>query len=148
LKVLNNEEELLNGIFKLYEIYFLEFLKDKDNKNELDKKSQEIFTNSKNLNSIIHNFISLYEKEVENIIEKILDIKTLEYLDIQVKKEKEENISIKCENKKDKKDFNDHIKIFLNNYFYFISQKYIICYIIYDTSNSFSNNLVEEGMII
>ena len=81
---------------------------------------------------------------MENIIEKILDIKTLEYLDIQVKKEKEENISIKCENKKDKKDFNDHIKIFLNNYFYFISQKYIIYYIIYNTSGSFSNNLVKE----
>ena len=78
MKALNNEEELLNGIFKLYEIYFLEFLKDKDNKNELDKKSQEIFTNSKNLNNLIHNFISLYKKEVENIIEKILDIKTLE----------------------------------------------------------------------
>ena len=144
MKVLNNEEELLNNIFKLYEIYFLEFLKDKDNKNELDNKSQEIFTNSKNLNSLIHNFISLYKKEVENIIEKILDIKTLEYLDIQVKKEKEENISIKCENKKDKKDFNDHIKLFLNNYFYFISQKYIIYYIIYNTSGSFSNNLVKE----
>ena len=81
---------------------------------------------------------------MENIIEKILDIKTLEYLDIQVKKEKEENISIKCENKKDKKDFNDHIKIFLNNYFYFISQKYIIYYIIYNTSGIFSNNLVKE----
>ena len=144
LKVLNNEEELLNNIFKLYEIYFLEFLKDKDNKNELDNKSQEIFTNSKNLNSLIHNFISLYKKEVENIIEKILAKKTLEYLDIQVKKEKDENISIKCENKKDKKDFNDHIKIFLNNYFYFISQKYIIYYIIYNTSGSFSNNLVKE----
>ena len=60
MKALNNEEELLNGIFKLYEIYFLEFLKDKDNKNELDKKSQEILTNSKNLNSLIHNYISIY----------------------------------------------------------------------------------------
>ena len=116
MKVLNNEEELLNNIFKLYEIYFLEFLKDKDNKNELDKKSQEIFKNSKNLNSLIHNFISIYKKEVENIIEKILDKKVIEYLDIQVKKEKDENIPIKYENKKDKKDFNYHIKIFLNNY--------------------------------
>ena len=81
---------------------------------------------------------------MENIIEKILDKKAVEYLDIQVKKEKDENISIKWENKKNKKDFNDYIKILLNNYFYFISQKYIICYIIYNTSDSFSNNLVEE----
>ena len=57
---------------------------------------------------------------MENIIEKILDKKVIKYLDIQVKKEKDENIPIKYENKKDKKDFNYHIKLF--NYILFIIQ--------------------------
>ena len=141
-QVLNGEEEIMNFIYNLYEIAFLKFLDDdKEKKEKLDNKSKEIFTRSR---KFINDYVKHYKKETENLLGKILDEKSIEYLDIQVKKEIDENTSIRCENKRDNNDFKKVIQIFLNNYFYYISQKYIIHHIISDTYDSFSKKIVEE----
>ena len=142
---LNSKEGLLNFIYDLYKICFLEFLKDeKENKEQLKDKSKEIFINSAKFNEFINNFINHYEKKTEKLIEEILKEKQIKYLDIQVKIEKDENTSIRCENKRDKKDFIKIIQLYLNNYFFYISQKYIINHIISYTCDSFSKNTSEE----
>ena len=144
-KVLNSDDELFNFIYSLFELCFLRFLNDENEEKErLSNKSKELFINSKNLKSFINEFTKNYKDWTKNLIKKQLDEKAVKYLDIQVEKEIEENYSIKCENKRDKNDFKHIIENFLNNYFYYISQKYIIYKIISDTSDSFTKEISKE----
>ena len=66
------------------------------------------------------NFIKKKSKE---FVEPVLDDFSLEYLDMQVKKEKIENKSIERENKNDRASFKNRIERFLNSNLYYISQK-------------------------
>ena len=144
-KVLNSEGELLNVIYNLFELSFLGFLKDEnEEKNHLDNKSKEIFVNSISLKYFITNFSNHYKNNVKNLIERVIDEKVKKYLDIQVKKEIDTNFSIKCENKRDEDDFKNIIEKFLNKYFYYISQKYIIYKIISEKCDSFSKKIIKE----
>ena len=66
-------------------------------------------------------------------------------MDIQVRKEKEEfRRSLNIENKSDKKDFMEVIESFLNDNFYYISQKYIIYHLILDIFESFSEEVENQ----
>lgn len=78
------------------------------------------------------------------MIKPILDNKSLEYLDMQAKKEKKLDKSINIENKNDREGFQKIINDFLCLNFYYISQKYVIYRLILDTSENFSENLEKQ----
>ena len=100
--------------------------------------------NSQNLKKLINDFTENYKNNTENLIKGLIEEKIIKYLDVQVEKEIEAKFSITCENKRDKNDFKNIIEKFLNNYFYYISQKYIIYKIVSDTGDSFSKEIVKE----
>ena len=100
--------------------------------------------NSQNLKKLINDFKENEKNNTENLIKGLIEEKIIKYLDVQVEKEIEAKFSITCENKRDKNDFKNIIEKFLNNYFYYISQKYIIYKIVSDTGDSFSKEIVKE----
>ena len=130
-----NDQQLSEFIFDLLELNFVEYIKSY-NKNEtkhLSNENKQKLKKTFTISNFIENFIKFYKKTAKDIIEPILEDKELEYLDIQAKKEiKEFGKSINVENKNDKKDFKYIIETFLNNNFYYISQKYIIYRLITD----------------
>jgi hypothetical protein len=58
-------------------------------------------------------------------LDNILENKSLEYLDIQVKIEKDRNISILPENKRNREDFKKLISQFIKDNFFYVAQKYL-----------------------
>ena len=129
-------EDFLKYIYNLLEIIFVEYLKygEKDEKIELTQENKE---NIKNITTIQKNFSSfhqIYKKKSEEIVKEIYDQKAIEYLDEQVRKEKKEfSVCLKNKNKCNKTDFQNNIETFLNNNFYYLSQKYVIYRLITDT---------------
>ena len=90
--------------------------------NEL-KEMEIIFSDIK---TVLHNSI-IYTKEN---IDSILEMKSMIYLDGQAIIEKVKQKSISNQLKKDKEEFKNIINNFLTDNFYYISQKFIIYYLI------------------
>ena len=139
-EVLNDNEfdQFIN--YLLFENIFLEYI-NSDNQHTIKGLSEE---NKNLLKGILTEFKKFYSKyseyyktQTKEIIEPILEEYSVKYLNEQVKKEKKEfNQCLNNKNKCNKKDFQDIITKFLNNNFYYISQKYIIYRIITDVSES------------
>ena len=146
-KIINQKKELdENGLYEIIYNYlettFLEFMKYENYYNvEIKEESKDEFKNSKLINNYIKKFIEFYEKKSKEFVEPVLDDFSLEYLDMQVKKEKIENKSIERENKNDRASFKNRIERFLNSNLYYISQKYLLYRFLYDMSEPFSEEL-------
>ena len=118
---------------------------DKNENKQLSQKGKDNLKKSISITSFIEEFIKVYQESTKNIIDPILEAKAIKYLDIQVRKEKEEfRRSLNIENKSDKKDFIQVIESFLNDNFYYISQKYIIYHLIVDIFESFSEEVENQ----
>ena len=142
-----NDQKLSEFIFDLLELNFVEYIKsyNKNETNHLSNENKQKLKKTFTISNFIENFIKFYKKTAKDIIEPILEDKELEYLDIQAKKEiKEFGKSINVENKNDKKDFKYIIETFLNNNFYYISQKYIIYRLITDVCEPYSEEVENE----
>ena len=138
-KVLNNED-LLVYIFALLENIFISYLKEDQKCNLENKDLLYKITNIKE--QFLPNFIQLYKNTSSFIVNQIKDIKAIEFLDEQVRKEKKEfKRNINYKNKCDKNDFINIIETFLNNNFYYFSQKYAIYRIIVDAFEQISEKL-------
>ena len=142
-----NDDKLLEFIFELLEINYIEYMKNnnKEEKKHLSSENKNELYNSKKISNFIKDYIAYYKSITKEIVEPILEDKGLEYLDIQVKKEiKEFKHSINVEYKNDKKGFRKIIQTFLNNNFYYISQKYIIYRLITDVCEPYSEEIENE----
>lgn len=141
-----NDKELVDYIFTLLEHFLSEYMKfDKNENKQLSQKGKENLKKSSSITSFIEEFIKVYQESTKNIVDPILEAKAIKYLDIQVRKEKEEfRRSLNIENKSDKKDFMEVIESFLNDNFYYISQKYIIYHLIVDIFESFSEEVENQ----
>ena len=138
-KVLNNED-LLVYIFALLENIFISYLKEDQKCNLENKDLLYKITNIKE--QFLPNFIQLYKNTSSFIVNQIKDIKAIEFLDEQVRKEKKEfKRNINYKNKCDKNDFINIIETFLNNNFYYLSQKYAIYRVIADAFEQISEKL-------
>ena len=141
-EVLNNDN-LDKYIFGLFEKIFVEYLKS----NEIDEKIVLINENKDLLKNIIisdyiKNYKDFYKKETKIIIDSISDKKAIEFLDEQVRKEKKEfSKCIDIRNKCNKQDFIKIIEKFLNDNFYYISQKYIIYRVLTDVIEPFTESV-------
>ena len=143
-----NDDKLLEFIFDLLEINYVEYMKtnsNKEGKKNLSSENKKELCNSTKISNFIQEYIKYYNTVTEEVVTPILEDKELNYLDIQVKKEiKEFRYSINIENKNDRRGFRNIIKTFLNNNFYYISQKYIIYRIITDVCEPYSEKIEKE----
>ena len=80
----------------------------------------------------IDSYIQLYTKTAESYINKILEKKSLLYLDIQVYIERVRNSSINTINKRIRECFRVIISKFLEDNYYYSAQKYLIFHFIID----------------
>ena len=100
---------------------------------------------SNNLGNLYLNYTQFYQKKVSNIVNKtILENKAIEFLDIQVKKEKKKDKNIYTENKNNKEDFTKIINHFLKDNFDYIAQRYFLYHLITDIFESFSKDIEDE----
>ena len=91
---------------------------------------------------VLSYFIQYYKNSSSNIISQIENQKAIEFLDEQVRKEKKEfKRNIINKNKNDKNGFINIIRTFLNNNFYYLSQKYIIYRVIVDVFEQISEKV-------
>ena len=111
---------------------------------ELNEENKNIFKESIDFNKFTEEFILFYQNKVQEKINPILENKAIEYLDLQVKMELDGKMSIMEENKSDKAIFMEHIKEFLNNYFFYISQKYYVYHFIFDSFEPFSDEIEKQ----
>ena len=140
------EDELYEIIYNYLEIAFIEYMNNEQKENlELKSESRIEFKNSKIINDYIKDFIEFYKQQSNEAVAPILDKGSLEFLDMQVKKEKKLGGSIDVDNKNDRESFKKIISEFLNANFYYISQKYVIYRFISDYSESFFEEL-EKNM--
>ena len=149
LKKFVNFKKAENDLYKLIhdyiEIAIIEYNNlSGNNITKLKEESNEEFEKLKSLNDYIKEFIGFYTDKSQEIIEPILDNLSLEFLDTQVRKEKESSKSIEIENKNDRDSFKTIIKDFLEPNFYYISQKYLIYKLFYDFSEPFSEDLEKK----
>ena len=139
------ENDLYQLIHDYIEIAIIEYNNlSGNNITKLKEESNEEFEKLKSLNDYIKEFIGFYTDKSQEIIEPILDNLSLEFLDTQVRKEKESSKSIEIENKNDRDSFKTIIKDFLEPNFYYISQKYLIYKLFYDFSEPFSEDLEKK----
>ena len=137
-----NDEELYQDIYNLIEIAFIEYINlGKNRVMILKEESKEDLRKLKMLNDYIKDFIKFYKKKSKEFVEPILEKYSLDFLDMQVKKEKILSNSICGENKYIRENFKEIIKDFLDDNFYYISQKYLIYKLIYEFSEPFCDEL-------
>ena len=141
-KVLS-EKEFIEFIYCLLEELFVININSNENQNimGLSKENKDLLKEITNIPEYIKNYIEYYIKCTQKIVEPILYKKSIEYLDVQVRKEKNFGKNIININKCNKSDFQKIIEKFLNDNFYYISQKYIIYRLIIDVNEPISERI-------
>ena len=134
------DKDLLTYIFDLLENIFIAYLKENQKLNPENKDLLFKITNIKEY--ILSDFIQHYKNTSSAIIRQIENKKAIEFLDEQVRKEKNEfKRNINNKNKSDKKDFINIIRTFLSKNFYYLSQKYVIYRTIVDAFEQISDKV-------
>ena len=138
------DDGLYKEIYKYIEIAFIEYMNYENENITLKEESIDEFKNLKLINDYIKEYITYYKKKSEKIIKPILGKKSLHYLDMQVIEEKKSGESIDVDNKNNQKDFIKIIKDFLNSYFYYISQIYLVYKFLSEIKEPFSEQLKKK----
>ena len=104
---------------------------------------------------IINIFISYYKMKTIEEIKSIIEEKSKIFIDYQATEEKNKHNSIQIENKRDIIGFKKTTKIFLEQNYYFISQKFLIDYIIknfciqyFNTYRKKLDNFIDDLLIL
>ena len=143
-KVLLNQEEFKNYIFKLFKIIFIGYLKlnlglNNNIKNFTEKSYNNFFES--NLSKYIVDFFQYYQIISTEIINTTKEEKAIEFLNEQVKNEKKCNKNIEANDKCTKNGFIDIIKNFLEYNFYYTAQKIFIYRVLVDCMEKFSEKV-------
>ena len=97
----------------------------------ISKNTKLLIENGRNImKKHIQSTIQLYTETSQKYINMIIEKKSVEYLDMQVKIEKVKNSSIMFKYKRTREGFKNIITKFLQDNFYYISQKYCIFHFI------------------
>ena len=141
--IILDKNNLVNFFYGLLELVFIKYLNNEGK--QLNSQSKSDLMELSMLTNSIEQYINCYEKNAQKIVDSIVEKNSLKYLDMQAKKEiKEFKQNIEIKNKCSKKEFIKIITTFLNNNFYYISQKYIIFRLITDVIESFSEDAEKE----
>jgi hypothetical protein len=138
-KTVRNDNDFVDYI--IYLISFnIKFFLDK----EMSKESASYLKNI-DLFKIVDNYITCYKNWANEKIKPALNKYPIEFIDYQVKIQKEKNKDILIKNKRCIKDFIENSKKFLSDNYYYCAQVYFIYYFILNISinisNSFENNI-------
>ena len=114
-------------------------------KNNIKETTKLLVKNTnKNIKNIFQKYIEFYSETAEGYINEIVDNKSLDYLDLQVKIEQLSKGSIKTQNKKNRKEFEKIIKSFCKDNFHYVAQKFLVYRLIKDLFEVFSEKLGEN----
>ena len=133
-------------IFNLIEKLIMAF----SHKQEVSQYTKVLIHGTQIINCI-KSYNSFHYQLVQKYLNKILEKKSLKYLDIQVKIEKDRNISILPENKRNREDFKKLISQFIKDNFFYVAQKYFIYRLIKDSLETLSEKLgqkISQKMVI
>ena len=141
-KVLN-KENLFNYIYSLFGNLLMEYLSvdNLSKENEKNLSFQNSLKDITNIKAYLGKFINHYQIKTKELVDKIKDQKALEFIDKQVYFEKMKTQTINKINKCNIDDFVKIIEDFLNDNFYYISQKYIIYRIITEPCEEICDNI-------
>ena len=141
-KVLN-KENLFNYIYSLFGNLLMEYLSvdNLSKENEKNLSFQNSLKDITNIKAYLGKFINHYQIKTKEFVDKIKDKKALEFIDKQVYFEKKKTQTINKINKCNIDDFVKIIEDFLNDNFYYISQKYIIYRIITEPCEEICDNI-------
>ena len=144
-----NDEALSRYVFNIFENIFVKYMEFDQKQNiELEPQNKDLLKDVTTFSKIIQRYSQDYKKDTIKIIEPIINDKAIEYLNMQVKKEKFQ--FKKCLEHKhisNKEDFIEIINRFLTDNFYYISQKYIIYKVIIDAIEKieeYTENKIDE----
>jgi hypothetical protein len=143
------DDELLNYTYEILKNIFNAYLK-ANKESEVVNFDKNILMKIVDIETFIKNFIGHYKISTKETIEDFLEKYSIQFLDMQLSFEKKYKICINKKNKMDKNGFKKMIETFLNDNFYYISQKYIIYRMLYYYENismkimDSSNNLVKQ----
>ena len=128
-KVLN-DDELLKYTYDLLKNILGAYMKvnNKEVKVNFEKNTLRKIVD---IETFIKNFIGHYTITTNETIKPFLEKYAIQFLDMQLSFEKKYNRCINHKIKKNKNGFKEMIETFLNDNFYYISQKYIIYRILY-----------------
>ena len=141
-KIILGDQDFIEYIINIFFNYLNEFFNEKQT---ITNKSQNLVTLSSFISSIKNQYFS-YKEWIKEIIAPIVKTKSEEFVDLQASFEKE-NGNMKYKNRRNYKDFEKTIEIFLKKNFYFMAQNFIINQIINPTDNylnDFLSLLLEE----
>ena len=136
---IQNEKKFEKYIFNLIEKLIMAF----SHKQEVSQYTKVLIHGTQIINCI-KSYNSFHYQLVQKYLNKILENKSLKYLDIQVKIEKDRNISILPENKRNREDFKRLISQFIKDNFFYVAQKYFIYRLIKDSLETLSQKLGQK----
>ena len=139
------ESNFENHLYDLFEKLIIAF----SGENEITQGTKLLIQNSKNeIKNRIQSYIKFYSKTSKNFIDKILEAKSLEYLELQVKVEKLNKEKIMPKVKRNREEFKEIMSQFVNDNFYYVAQKYLIFRFINDIlvtlSEQLGNKIISE----
>jgi predicted GTPase len=139
-KTVRNDNNFVDYI--IYLISFnIKFFLDKG----MSKESAGYLKDTDFFDKIVDNYITCYKNWANEKIKPALNKYPIEFIDYQVKIQKEKNKDILIKNKRCIKDFIENSKKFLSDNYYYCAQVYFIYYFILNISinisNSFENNI-------
>jgi hypothetical protein len=138
-----NDEQLYDYIYNFFGNIILEYLTigDLKEKNQLIQNIKKYLKDISNIPEYLPNFINNYKMKTKKLVDSIKDKMALDFIDKQVYFEKKKNKSIDKINKCNIDDFIKIIENFLNDNFYYISQKYLIYRVITEPCTDICTNI-------
>ena len=164
-EILKIEENIINNLVKKFIDTFISVLDEKkfeeyindsiekiimafSLKKDINENTKLLIKNTyKSIKNIIQSYNQFYSETAEEYIKKILDNKSLNYLDLQVKIEQFSKGSIMIQNKKNREEFKKIIYLFCKDNFYYVAQKYLAYRLIKDLFEIFAEKLDENILL-
>ena len=139
---INNYTQFLNteDFEKYIYNFFSELIIFFSQNNEISPNTISLIKNNK-IKNLLQSYIKFYLNESENILNNLIEHKSIKFLDLQAIIEKTKNVSINTKNKRSQEDFKELIRNFCNDNLYYIAQKYLIFLIIKDVFEDISEKL-------
>ena len=107
---------------------------------EISQKTKLLFKDNI-IKNTIQSYISFYLQQTQNLLNSIINTKSLKYLDMQVKIEKIKNVSISIDYKRNQDEFKQLICQFCKENFHYVAQKYFIVLLIKDLFEDLSEKI-------
>ena len=127
INFIRNKEKFIEFVMHLIGFNIIIFFERQEK--FLNYKCKQIFSNSNFINNFLEPLIQQYENIAENTISQILEKKSIEFINLQVKVQKELNREINFNNQRNLEGFKKTSKNFLLENYYYLAQKSIIFFI-------------------